>query len=340
MDELLDVAVERPVLDQLEVEVGSTLETGSSPVWPEMTGKSVTCTWSTSPAAISDRFGDPGRSGQRLLRAFAIGCELWCLLRSGAEEGEGSPGGSGDLVGVDPAGWGEDREPSSAEVHAPAVVVDDPVMLGAEQHQVVQGGRAALGPVPDVVGVAPAGWAAAAGERAAAVAHDQRPPQRGRDDPGAAADVEQRAGGVDDRGDSARRRSPAGGWSPVRAGCRPPGTPRPPAAAAPASPSRGPRRSASSPARLVAGRSGVGCGAVGRSVSVWRWPGVVTTVMVTASPPQVGICSEASPQAIELHQRVGAPLLRRAAGRVRRPGRGAGRPAPAGRRRGWRRARG
>ena len=32
VDELLGVAVERPVLDQLEVEVGRTLETGSSPV--------------------------------------------------------------------------------------------------------------------------------------------------------------------------------------------------------------------------------------------------------------------------------------------------------------------
>ena len=85
------------------------------------------------------------------------------------------------------------------EVDGPAVVVDDPVVLGAQQHQVVQGGRAAVGPVPDVVGVAPAGGSAAAGERAAAVAHDQRPPQRGRDDAGAAADVEQGTGGVDDR---------------------------------------------------------------------------------------------------------------------------------------------
>jgi probable F420-dependent oxidoreductase len=56
VDELLDVAVERPGLDQLEVEVGRVSETGSSPVWPVMTGKSVTWTRSTRPAAISARF--------------------------------------------------------------------------------------------------------------------------------------------------------------------------------------------------------------------------------------------------------------------------------------------
>jgi hypothetical protein len=58
-------------------------------------------------------------------------------------------------------------------VDVPAVVVDDSVVVSAEQDQVGQLGGAAVGPEPDVVGVAPAGWAAAAGEGAAAVADDQ-----------------------------------------------------------------------------------------------------------------------------------------------------------------------
>jgi hypothetical protein len=44
VDELLGVAVERPALDQLQVEVGRTLEDRVHPVRPEITGKSVNCT--------------------------------------------------------------------------------------------------------------------------------------------------------------------------------------------------------------------------------------------------------------------------------------------------------
>src|SRR6187200_17392 len=58
VDELLDVTVERPVLDQLEVEVGRPPKIGSVPVLPVMTGKTVTCTRSTRPAAISAQFND------------------------------------------------------------------------------------------------------------------------------------------------------------------------------------------------------------------------------------------------------------------------------------------
>ena len=64
------------------------------------------------------------------------------------------------------------------------------MVVPAEQHQVRQGGLAAVGPVPDVVGVAPAGRAPAAGEGAAAVAGDQRPPDRWGDQPGGPADVQ------------------------------------------------------------------------------------------------------------------------------------------------------
>jgi hypothetical protein len=58
VDELLDVAVERPVLDQLQVEVGRILEDRFQPGLTGDTGKSVTCRRSTRPAAISARFND------------------------------------------------------------------------------------------------------------------------------------------------------------------------------------------------------------------------------------------------------------------------------------------
>jgi hypothetical protein len=79
----------------------------------------------------------------------------------------------GGLVGVDPGWWVEAGVSVGADVDVPAVVVHDPVVVPAEEHQVRQLGGAAVGPEPDVVGVAPAGWAAAAGERAAAVADDE-----------------------------------------------------------------------------------------------------------------------------------------------------------------------
>ena len=58
VDELLDVAVERPALEQLEVEVGRTLEDRGRAGLTGSTGKSVTWTRSTRPAAISARFND------------------------------------------------------------------------------------------------------------------------------------------------------------------------------------------------------------------------------------------------------------------------------------------
>ena len=45
IDELQCATVERPVLEELEVEVPcSPSKIGLSPVWPVMTGKIVTCT--------------------------------------------------------------------------------------------------------------------------------------------------------------------------------------------------------------------------------------------------------------------------------------------------------
>jgi hypothetical protein len=50
------------------------------------------------------------------------------------------------------------------------VVVDAVVVAAAEQDGVVEVGRAAVRPVDDVVGLAPAGWGGAAGPAAVAVA--------------------------------------------------------------------------------------------------------------------------------------------------------------------------
>jgi hypothetical protein len=67
--------------------------------------------------------------------------------------------GGGDVHGV----VGEEFE-------VPAGFVDEPVVVAAEEHEVVAVGGAAVFPGDDVVGVAPLRWAVAAGEPAVAVA--------------------------------------------------------------------------------------------------------------------------------------------------------------------------
>ena len=79
--------------------------------------------------------------------------------------------------------------------------MDDPVVVPAEQHQVVQAGRSVVGPVHDVVGVAHHRWFGAAGEGAVPVAADQGPPERGGDEAVGAADVEDLAAGAEGDGD-------------------------------------------------------------------------------------------------------------------------------------------
>jgi hypothetical protein len=69
-------------------------------------------------------------------------------------------------------------------------VVDDPVVVPAEEHEVVEGVGAAEDPVDDVVGVAHHRGPGAAGERAVHVAADQGPPDGGGDEPVGAPDVE------------------------------------------------------------------------------------------------------------------------------------------------------
>jgi hypothetical protein len=80
-------------------------------------------------------------------------------------------------VRIEPGGWQEFGQPVSGEADLPSVVVDLPVVVPAEQHRVVEVGPAAVCPMVDVVGVAPAGRAVAAGEGAATVAQDESPPE-------------------------------------------------------------------------------------------------------------------------------------------------------------------
>jgi hypothetical protein len=69
---------------------------------------------------------------------------------------------SGCAVGVDPGWWVEGGEPVWGDVDVPAVVVDDPVVVSAEQDEVGAGGFPEGFPVHDVVADAPFGGAVAA----------------------------------------------------------------------------------------------------------------------------------------------------------------------------------
>src|SRR4051794_39850405 len=96
--------------------------------------------------------------------------------RSGSVQGGGGRRGgavvdrvaSGCSVGVDPGGWGPERD-AVVDVHGPAVLVERAVVEAADQGHVVQVGGAAGGPFGDVMDLGPGGRAIAAGEGAAAV---------------------------------------------------------------------------------------------------------------------------------------------------------------------------
>ena len=85
-------------------------------------------------------------------------------------------------------------------------------MMGpAQQGQVVQVGRAAVQPVPQVMGFAPGQGPVTVGEHAAAVPHGQSRALGGGDDPAGPADVQGLAGGAaQDQGQQGRRCSQLG----------------------------------------------------------------------------------------------------------------------------------
>jgi hypothetical protein len=70
-------------------------------------------------------------------------------------------------------------------------VVDAVVVPAAEQHTVVDVGGPAVGPMSNLVGVAPAGWGVAPGPDAVPVTGDDRAQLRGGEGAGGAAGVEE-----------------------------------------------------------------------------------------------------------------------------------------------------
>jgi hypothetical protein len=65
---------------------------------------------------------------------------------------------------------GEELGVVVVEADLPGCVVEGAVVVAAQEHEVVEAGGSAGGPVVDVVGVAHQGWAVAAGEGAVVVA--------------------------------------------------------------------------------------------------------------------------------------------------------------------------
>ena len=69
--------------------------------------------------------------------------------------------------------WGGDQAAVGISLQLPAALVDGPVVGSAEQGEVVEVGGAAMEPVAEVVGFAPAQGSLAVGEDTAAVADGQ-----------------------------------------------------------------------------------------------------------------------------------------------------------------------
>src|SRR3954471_12751288 len=90
-----------------------------------------------------------------------------------ASGGVGVGGSAREAGGVEPGRWGEHRPPVG-DGDGPLAVVDQVMVVPAEQHQVLQAGFTTIGPVLDVVGVALTGVATVAGDGADAGAGGHR----------------------------------------------------------------------------------------------------------------------------------------------------------------------
>src|SRR4029078_7100490 len=97
-------------------------------------------------------------------------------------------------------GWREEFGSSvgGIEAYFPGGVVNDPVMMAAQEREVVERGPSARNPVSDVVGVAHDRWSAAARESAVRVSEHKGAPDRRRDQAAEPADVEDLAAGAED----------------------------------------------------------------------------------------------------------------------------------------------
>src|SRR4029077_18639176 len=137
----------------------------------------------------------PGPTGEKL----KTGATRTALFAPGSIS---DPGG----VGAECGWWFElGSSIRGVEAYLPGCVVDDAVVMSAEQGEVVEGGLSTDCPMHDVVGVAHQGWSSAGGEGAVSVAEDQGGPGRGGDRSG---------GGRPGRARSWR--SPVGGGGPRR----------------------------------------------------------------------------------------------------------------------------
>ena len=126
-------------------------------------------------------------------------------------DGVGVRRGALGLGSADPLGWDE-LGAGGGFADPPAVgLVDDVVVVVAQQAQVVQVGGASVGPVVDVVGVAVAGSSSAAGEPAAFVPQDHRSAQGAGGGVGDPAEVEGFTSGAQNGGDDRRVAGQAAG---------------------------------------------------------------------------------------------------------------------------------
>ncbi|MEV6237309.1 hypothetical protein, partial [Lentzea sp. NPDC051838] len=94
---------------------------------------------------------------------------------------------SGFSFWVQPWRWIE-RRYAVDEFYFPLALVDQRVVVAAEQDGVVDGGVAAVGSVVDVVGIAVPGWSGAAREGTASVSRDEDSADSGWEGAGFAAD--------------------------------------------------------------------------------------------------------------------------------------------------------
>src|SRR5439155_25334726 len=124
------------------------------------------------PGDLHGRDANPVRGWDARLRGYR---------GSGACEG----GSSGRVVEPEPPGWVAPDRPSA--------LVDESVMRTAQRDEIVEIGRPAVAPVPDVVGVGPS-RVPAAGEPAAAVAVQDLAAEPRRDVPGTSADPDRHPG--------------------------------------------------------------------------------------------------------------------------------------------------
>ena len=108
-------------------------------------------------------------------------------------------GGVGGVAGMDPSGGVGDLEGVvGQELRLPTGRVQQVMVPGTDEHEIVEGGGAAAGDPAEVVGFGPVGGPITASEAAVVVADDQGVVERGGDGAGGGAVVQDRGAAVGD----------------------------------------------------------------------------------------------------------------------------------------------